>query len=75
MLSPATQVGYHQGRVPANKGLKFPVEVADTGRGERAHQKVLSSLCHGHTEQGADRGDVPGRITTSRNLGSQAERH
>jgi integrase/recombinase XerC len=35
MLSPVIQPGYHRGRVPANKGLKYPVEVLTPDEAKR----------------------------------------
>ncbi len=46
MLSPVTQPGYHAGRVPANKGLRFPVEVLTP---EEAKALILACSAASHT--------------------------
>jgi integrase len=46
MLSPVIQPGYHRGRVPANKGLKYPVEVLTP---DEAKRLILACSAASHT--------------------------
>jgi len=76
MTSPATQVGYHAGRVPANKGLKFPVEVLTPDEA-----KALIRACSAASHTGIRNRAliavmyVPGRVEVGRDAGVETQGH